>query len=94
MKTIALKTIEADGVKISYAAQIMEIVKFPQDGKSADLDEVRRSLRIMNALDGADKELVLEDADYVYLRERIISARWPIANKVILEFVDDLTKEG
>lgn len=100
MKKIVLKTIEgkADGnvIRIAYKDQIDAIMSTPMDMKNADLNEVRRSLRILDVLDGLPAEaqaLELEDADYEYMKQRVLAARWPIINKVILTFIEDVTKE-
>lgn len=100
MKKIVLKTIEgkADGnvIRIAYKDQIDAIMSTPMDMKNADLNEVRRSLRILDVLDGLPAEaqaLELEDADYEYMKQRVLAARWPIISKVILTFIEDVTKE-
>lgn len=100
MKKIVLKTIEgkADGnvIRIAYKDQIDAIMSTPMDMKNADLNEVRRSLRILDVLDGLPAEaqaLELEDADYEYMKQRVLAARWPIINQVILTFIEDVTKE-
>ncbi len=95
MKSIPLKTMEADldgqKLKLSYKAQLAEILRVPSDGRSADLNEVRHSLRIIDALEATTGDVLsLEDADFEYLRGRVSNARWPVINRYILEFVEDV----
>lgn len=96
MKQIVMKVAEGmyDGkpLRISYRDQLTSIMSMPMDAKSADLDEVRRSIRILDVLETATDVLELEDADYEYLKRRVTAARWPIINAVILTFVEDVTR--
>lgn len=108
MKQIALKTIvgthDGQPLTINYREQLKAILSAPMDLRSADLGEVRRSLRVLDALDAvasathvaeADDSgmtpLCLEDADYEYLKQRVLAARWPIINAMVVKFVDDVT---
>ena len=95
MKNVALKTITRDGVTIKYLDQIRELMGTPMDARSADLNEVRKSLRVLDAVEKTDPEadaLVLEDADFEHFKQRVNAARWPIISKVVVEFVDDVTR--
>lgn len=106
MKEIVLKTIsgthEGKEIRINYRDQIEAILNVPMDMRSADMNEVRRSIRVLDAIDltppplphgeGEPVVLRLEDADYEYLKQRVLAARWPFINKVIVQFVDDVTK--
>jgi hypothetical protein len=105
MKRIPLKTIEVklDGkpTRISYRAQLIEILRLPSDPRGSDYEEVRRSLRVLDALaqeqpadaptiDGAPF-LELEDADFEYMKQRVLHARWPFIDKFVMEFIEDVT---
>jgi hypothetical protein len=98
MQEIILKTIsgqhEGQEIKINYRDQIEAILNVPMDMRSADLNEVRRSIRVLDALSEGNAILKLEDADYEYLKQRVLAARWPFINKAILQFVDDVTMEA
>ena len=96
MKQIPLKTVEVvmndRPTRLSYQAQIIELMKAPTGNKGADLDEIRRSIRVMDAVDSANGGLLeLEDADFEYMAHKIKSARWPIIDKYVLQFIEDVT---
>lgn len=95
MKFIPLKTIDVElegkPTRISYRAQLKEIMRNPSDPKGADYEEVRRSLRVLDALDGEDVVLKLEDADFEYMKQRILKARWPVIDKFVMTFIEDVT---
>ena len=96
MKTIELKVIPAprvDGTngQIDYKAQLALILRAPIDVRGGmDIEEVRKSNRVLDALEKADKVLKLEDADYEFLGTKVRSARFAIASKAIEQFVDDV----
>ncbi len=93
MKTIALKTVKVEigekPVNISYKKQLIEIIRNPS--KAADYEEVRHAVHILDLLDKADGTLTLEDADFEYLKERVTTARWPLIDKWIETFIEDVT---
>ena len=96
MKQIPLKTVEAmigeKPIRISYKAQIAELIRTPSGDKGADYDEVRRSIHILDILDETTGDtLSLEDADFEYMKGRILSARWPMIDKAIMTFIEDVT---
>lgn len=100
MKTIPLKTVDVllDGkpTRISYRAQLREILRVPTDPRGADLEEVRRSLRVLDALDKESIVLELEDADFEYMAKRVRGARWQVIDPFVLAFIEDVThaREG
>jgi hypothetical protein len=76
---------------ISYREQIAEIIRHPD--QAADLEEVRRGIRVLDALEAATGGvLMIEDADFDHMVKRIKSARWPIVDKFVLDFVRDVTE--
>jgi hypothetical protein len=95
MKFIPCKTVEVtlDGkpTRISYKAQLREIMRVPSDPRGADLEEVRRSLRVLDALDTEDVVLKLEDADFEYMVKRVRGARWQVIDKFVMAFIEDVT---
>ena len=99
MKHIPLRVVTIDNngetISLSYRAQIAEIIRHP--GEVVDLEEVRRALRVLLALDQAPPEatgLNLEDADFEYMKARILNARWPLVDQAILDFVEATTLTG
>jgi hypothetical protein len=98
MKQIQLKTvdIEVQGVarKLSYKGELQTIFRAPADmQKGANVEEMRRSIRILDALDKSTDVLKLEDADYDYLKGRVPQAKFAFVDPAIVKFVDDVTKE-
>jgi len=96
MKNITLKIVEVemDGkpVKLSYKAQIIELMRAPSGDKGADIEEIRRSIKILDALDTCKGDVLkLEDADFEFMKSKILHARWPFIDKYIQAFVDDVT---
>ena len=78
--------------RLSYKSQLEQILRSPANPQAgADYDEIRRSIRILDALEKEDHVLVLEDADYEYLRERVLGTKWPLIDLVVLQFVEDVT---
>ena len=93
MKTIELKTVPLNihGVESQFSygefiGLLMETPEKPESG--AGIGEIRNSIRVLDALKSADKELVLEDADFSYLLQRVKSARFTASNKVFIDFID------
>lgn len=96
MKKIQLKTMDMNvqGVirKFSYKNELQIVFKTPSDiNKGAAVEEMRRSIRILDALDKATDVLELEDADFEYLKGRMPNAKFSIVDPVIVQFVDDVT---
>ena len=98
MRTIPLKVIPLtmgdQVIQLSYRHQLAEIMRQPAK-QTADLDEVRKSIRVLDALAAAPadaKVLDLEDADYEYMRERVLSAHWPVIDQAIVTFTEDVTE--
>ena len=97
MKTIKLKTIEGehDGkpLKITYKSQLIEVMRTPLNGEWAGVNEIRSSIRVLAALEAATGDtLSLEDADFEHMRQCVLAMRWPIKNKLVIQFTDDVTK--
>lgn len=101
MKRIELRNVVFAGVvdakgnpaPFSYRQQIEELMRTPIDPRSgADVAEVRRSIRVLDALEHEQEgALVLEDADYEHLKKRVLATRWPIVDKAVLQFIEDVT---
>lgn len=96
MQTIQLKTVEMQAddqvIQLSYHAQLTEVLRTPADGKSADYNEIRRSIRLLDILEkNSGPTLTLEDADYEYMKERVLATRWPMINKALQQFIEDVT---
>jgi len=93
MKEIELKIVPiGKSGNLSYKKQIEEIVRTPTEG-GVDYGEMRKAIRLLDALEdlAEDGVLELEDADYDYLRARVGKVRWPVIDKAIIQFVQDVT---
>jgi hypothetical protein len=93
MKSIPLKTLEAtDGPPIEYAQVLREVVRRPLDPqKGIDITEMRSSIRLLDAIDAANGTLELEDADYAVLKDKLLKMPWNVADRRIIQLVDDVT---
>lgn len=74
---------------LEYKPLIQVIIETPSNqGAGTTIAEMRKSIRILDALEKEDDVLLLEDADYDYLKDRINSARFTSNNRVFIDFVD------
>jgi hypothetical protein len=75
---------------IDYRAVIREVIRRPLDPqKGADIEEVRRGIHILDALDEQQgPTLELEDADWEHLKLKTASMQWGLIDKRVLQFVD------
>ena len=91
MKTIALQVIPGD-FPLDYRQVLMDVLRRPSDPQQGiGLDEMRKSIRVMDALDMANGEVTLEDADYDHLRAKLLAMRWNTADRRIVQLVDDVS---
>jgi hypothetical protein len=94
MKEVPLKVVDIDTGALDYKKELIIIFRSPIDSKAgADIEEMRRSIRVLDALDRATDTLVLEDADYNYLKERVNRARFGMVHPAIVQFVDDMVND-
>jgi len=96
MKMIPLRVSpDPPQAEISTQSLIREVIRNPQDkSRGADLDEIRRGIRVLDALDdrrpGSSGVLELEDADYQHLRTKTLAFQWGLIDRRILVIVDDI----
>jgi len=106
MKRILLRTVPdnrwAPGTE-EYRANVLmwddairQIIRRPNDQqRGADLDEIRRGVRVLDALDKANTTgnvLELEDADWEHLKQKTLSMQWAFVDKRIIDLVDAITE--
>lgn len=101
MRRIPLKTHEianpADGARspVTTADLVRSVCTSPlQRGESFDVAKMRRIFRIVDALDAlgpAADALLLEDADWSLLRDRVQAFPFAFPHRAFVEFVDDVT---
>jgi hypothetical protein len=61
----------------------------PQRG--VDIEEMRKSIKVLDVVDGSNGVLELEDADYDYLKAKTLAMQWGVIDKRIVQFVDEVT---
>lgn len=93
-KVIPLKVLgKDDGLKINYLEMFKVAVSSPDDPKiGLSVEEIRRSVKILDILDGAkgSSEVVLEDAEYEYLKRKIMGHKYQVAFKDLVTYFDDV----
>jgi len=99
MKSVNLKKVPmvvlGNKQEFSYKEMLQVIMETPQDAqKGATIDEVRKSIRVLDVLEKADDLLELEDSDYAFMMSKVKATKFTSANKVFVDFVDDLEKAG
>lgn len=89
MKHIALETLG----DISYRTIIDQAVTLPFDRiNGATIDEMRKGIRVLDALENADGVLELEDADWEYLCAKIERMPWSRVDRRFVQFYDDVMR--
>ena len=92
MKTIEFKMVQMGANTLNYKEQLTGIMQAPMDPqRGAGIEEVRKSVRVLDALEKAgEDQVVLEDADYAHVVEKINAARYLVLTKEVLQFIDDM----
>ena len=97
MKNIKIKeySIPLDGNgKMSTTLNLIDIaIKQPIPG-GFDATSIRKIIRIEDAISNMkDKSvLILEDADYDFLKSKVDSSKWGTPHRDILDFIDSITE--
>lgn len=94
MKRIPLKTLgeEQQEGYVDYAATLRNIVRAPSNPREGiNFEEMKKAIRLFEALDAVQgEELLLEDADHVFLASRVKSFRWAYSHPNIVTFINDV----
>ena len=93
MKEIKLKILDKDkpSEQLDYKALIKSIMQSPSDPRAGlTLDEVRKGVRVLEALEASQDVLRLEDTDYKLLLSKLDKFKFGLAHKNIIEFADDI----
>jgi hypothetical protein len=81
-------TVEGD---LEWAEIIRQVMRRPKDpSKGVDIEEMRKSIRVLDALEKSNGVLELEDADWDSLREKTQTMQWGVIDSRIVQFVDDV----
>ena len=90
MHHVPLKVLEGD-FPMDYKIILADVIRRPLDPKSGiGMDEMRRGVRVLDALDSANGTLDLEDADYEHLLEKLRVMQWNVVDRRILTLVEDV----
>jgi hypothetical protein len=84
--------------RVDYRVLIDQAVKLPLDRQNgATIDEMRKGIRILDALDGCPKTfglqpeiLTLEDADWEFLKSKVERMPWALVDRRFVQFYDDV----
>ena len=82
---------EDDADTLDYRVLMIQIAKAPADPRGgADIDEIRKSMLVLDALEDANGKdhVILEDAWWRTLRDKAKNFRFRFAHRVIVDFVD------
>jgi len=93
MKSIELRQVPGDGpVEIlDYRATLKEIVRRPLNPQQGlTIEEMRQSIRVLDALDAANGTLELEDADYAHLVAKTKAMTWAVADRRLIQLYDEV----
>lgn len=98
LKSARISTTSKEGKKIvlefNYLPQMVSITQSPLDGRSiSSMDEMHKSNRLLDIFDKLDEKstsIDLEDADYDMLCKKATAFRWPFADPVFEQFVNDI----
>jgi hypothetical protein len=82
---------DVQGAEIRSIDVIRNVVRQPKDRQAgASIEEIRRGIHILDALDAANGSLELEDADYAELRDKTMVMPWGMVDKRLLQIIDDI----
>jgi hypothetical protein len=101
MKRIVLRTLADDRFApgtpeyatnlLSWSEAIRQVLRRPLDAqKGADIDELRRSIRVLDALEASDGTLELEDADWEHLCQKVRAMQWAFVDRRIVQLIDSV----
>lgn len=87
MKKIELKKVD----DFDYRAMLKALLATPLPGsRGLSLEDVRRAVKLLEALERADDVLLLEEADWSYVKARVSGAAYTVADARIVQFADDI----
>jgi hypothetical protein len=76
---------------LDWSEAIRQVLRRPLDPqKGADIEEMRRSIHVLDALDAADGTLDLEDADWEHLCQKVRAMQWAFVDRRIVQLIDDV----
>jgi hypothetical protein len=96
MKSITLRTVPSNSSTmegdLDWAEVIRQVIRRPMDPQTGvTIEEMRKSVRVLDALEKSNGTLELEDADWEHLKEKTLKMPWGVIDSRILQFVDEVT---
>jgi hypothetical protein len=93
MKKIPLRTLPDPRLgDIVYQDVLRDVVRKPLDSqRGASIEEMRQSLRVLDALETSNGTLELEDSDYEHLKTKLLAMQWNVVDRRLVQLVDDVT---
>jgi hypothetical protein len=74
---------------LDFAVTLRQVVKRPVTQGGADITEMRQGIRLLDALDACDSDvLALEDADWENLKAKTLAMPWAVIDRRILRLID------
>ena len=92
VKRIPIRQLEGSSPPIlDYGEVLREVVRRPLNPQAgASIEEMRQSIRVLDAIDAANGDLELEDADYDHLVAKVRAMPWNIIDRRLVQFHDDV----
>jgi len=85
MKKLELKPVVGDSPP---TAELIKVAMANKPAQGFDLKEMRERYRILDALEKAEGELLLEDADADKLKKCVEVMRWTVLDRNLMEFME------
>jgi hypothetical protein len=93
MKRIPMREVPGDAPieVLRYAEVLREVIRRPLNPQQgATIEEIRQSVRVLDALDAANGTLELEDADYEHLKQKTLAMPWNVIDRRLVQLVDEV----
>ena len=94
MKSLVLRSLpdtRPEGATIDYRDVVQQVIRAPLKPEAGvGIEEMRQSIRVLDALDKANGTLELEDADWNHLVAKTRAMQWAFVDRRILTFIDDV----
>lgn len=81
--------------EFSYKSALIEYMKVPKNIQTGmDFDEIRQSGKIIDVLENAQNEVIMENADFQYLFEKVKKVKLSYFLKPFLTLIEDLEESS
>jgi hypothetical protein len=82
-----------ENARVDYRRLVEDAIRVPLDReKGANIDEMRKGIRVLDALDASQHEVLeLEDADWEFLKQKVEKMPWAMVDRRFVQFHDDIT---